>query len=93
MGHAYHGVPLFLMSVGGNLDGDENWGWIGRTENERGGGVFKEARDPPVVSIRNGGYVASSGMSGAWVRRECRLSTGAKVVLKYTLSLCQPPDV
>jgi len=32
-------------------------------------------------------------MSGAWVRGECRLSTGAKVVLKYTPSLCQPPDI
>jgi len=29
-------------------------------------------------------------MSGAWVRGECRLSTGTNVVLKYTLSLCQP---
>jgi len=32
-------------------------------------------------------------MSGAWVRGECRLSTGTKVVLKYTLSLSQPTDI
>ena len=49
--------------------------------------------DPCNIWSLYGWYLAWAGMSGAGVCGECRLSTGTKVVLKYTLSLCQSHDI